>query len=165
MDKHHKQVMTTSDVAIKAGQTRVHVPARAMHPWLREVENIKCPNCDASYLVFAKFPQPALNDILTDHHTNKRDHPDVIPSTTFWHLEDCDVVAPRHPTAYGNRALSSQGRGTTCTSCLDRVWFDLVVICPMHRAGITNVPKVIGFFLFQYLFGTIIYKDLEHGFS
>jgi hypothetical protein len=93
MDQPHKQVMTTSAVAIKAGQTRVHIPVRAMHPWLREVENIKCPSCDTSYVVYAKFPQPTLNDILSGHHKNKQEHPDVIASTpAFTRLEDCDCA-------------------------------------------------------------------------
>jgi hypothetical protein len=90
MDQLHKQVMTTSPVAIKAGQTRIHIPVQAMHPWLRDVETIKCPNCDTNYVVYANLPRQALNDILIDHHTNKREHPDFIPSTTFWHLADCD---------------------------------------------------------------------------
>jgi hypothetical protein len=91
MDQPHKRVVTTHGVAFKAGQGRVHVPLSSLHPWLRKIENVTCPGCDTGYTTFGEFRKADLDGILSGHHKNKQEHPDVIASTpAFTRFEDCD---------------------------------------------------------------------------
>ena len=98
MDQNHKQVVTSHGVAIKVGQGRIHIPVRALHPWHRTSENVKCPDCDTSYIVTGEFPKADLNDILNRHHNNKQEHSDVIASIpAFTRIEDCDCARTETP--------------------------------------------------------------------
>ena len=82
MDVPHKQVMTTYPIALKFGQTRLHVPDPI--PWHAHSENIQCPECETRFIVTSGFPKAELLETLEKHHKNKEEHPDLIPSAPEW---------------------------------------------------------------------------------
>ena len=87
MDKPHKQVVTVYPLAIKKGQTRVHV--RNPIPWHSKNEQIKCPKCEAVFIVDEGFQK--LLRKLEAQHKNQEQHPDFIPSDPNWaRLCECD---------------------------------------------------------------------------
>lgn len=89
MDKPHKQVIASSPVAIKSGQTRIHV-SDSHHPWHRFVESVECPECDVVYIVTVGFPMEQFLETLKKQHKNKEDHPDHIASEpAFTNVSDC----------------------------------------------------------------------------
>ncbi len=89
MDKPHNQVVATSPVAIKSGQTRIHV-SDSHHPWHRFVESVQCPECDAVYIVTVGFPMKQFLETLKNQHKNKEEHPDYIASDPeFTNVSDC----------------------------------------------------------------------------
>jgi hypothetical protein len=89
MDKPHKQIVTTYPVAIKSGQTRVHVPNP--YPWHTKSENVKCPKCETVFIATEGFPRAQLLDALETQHKNQETHPDFIPSQPTWtSVTDCD---------------------------------------------------------------------------
>jgi hypothetical protein len=90
MDKPHKQVVTTHPVAIKKGQTRLHVAEE--HPWHRKpTELVSCPNCEVVFIATEDFPKAQLLADLQKQHDRKENHPDYIPSQPAWtHTGDCD---------------------------------------------------------------------------
>jgi len=95
MDKPHKKVVTTSPVAIKSGQTRVHTP-NDDGPWHAPAQNIKCPNCETVYIVTSGFSKEDFLAALDRHHKNKEEHPDYIPSAPEWtSIEVCDCDSPQ----------------------------------------------------------------------
>jgi hypothetical protein len=79
MDKPHKQVVATSPVAIKSGQTRIHV-SDSHHPWHRFVESVHCPDCETVYIVTTGFSTKQFLETLKKHHKDKEEHPDYIAS-------------------------------------------------------------------------------------
>ena len=87
MDIPHKQVLTTYPLAIKKGQARVHV--RNPIPWHAKTEEIKCPKCEAVFIVDEGFPK--VLQALEAQHKNQEEHPDFIPSEPTWtKLCECD---------------------------------------------------------------------------
>lgn len=87
MDRPHKQVVTVYPLAIKKGQTRVHV--RNPIPWHSKKEEIKCPKCDAVFIVDEGFQK--LLGMLEAQHKNRQQHPDFISSDPNWtRLCECD---------------------------------------------------------------------------
>jgi glycine/serine hydroxymethyltransferase len=85
-------VITTHGVAIKAGQGRVHIPVRSLHPWHRTSEVVQCPGCETVYTMSGDFEKQSLLDILNLQHTKKQEHPDVIASgpSAYTRIQDCD---------------------------------------------------------------------------
>jgi hypothetical protein len=79
MDKPHKQVDSSSPVAIKSGQTRIHV-SDSHHPWHRFVGSVQCPDCETIYIVTNGFPLDKFMEILKKQHQSKAEHPDYIAS-------------------------------------------------------------------------------------
>lgn len=93
MDKPHKQVITTYPVAIKFGQTRVHIPNE--RPWHAFAEKIKCPTCETAYIVTNGFPTKDFLAAVDGHHKNKQEHPDFIPSAPEWtSVAECNCSFP-----------------------------------------------------------------------
>lgn len=89
MDKPHKQVRTTHPIAIKSGQTRVHV--RIPIPWHPDGGTVKCPKCETEFIVTQGFSTEWLLDTLVTQHKNQEAHPDFIPSDPTWtSIVDCD---------------------------------------------------------------------------
>jgi hypothetical protein len=89
MDKPHKQVITSYPVAIKYGQSRLHVASPI--PWHAHSEAIKCPKCETVYIVTSGFPRVELLQALEEHHENQKEHPDHIASAPEWtHLAECN---------------------------------------------------------------------------
>jgi hypothetical protein len=89
MDKPHKQVITTYPVAIKHGQTRLHVPNPI--PWHYQSEAIQCPACKTIYIVTVGFSRVELLAALGKQHADNIEHPDLIPSAPEWtRIEACD---------------------------------------------------------------------------
>ena len=89
MDKQHKQVITTSPVAIKSGQGRVHVPNPI--PWHPDGGAVKCPKCETIYVLTQGFPTKMLLDALEAQHKRGQQHPDYFASDpAFTRTEDCD---------------------------------------------------------------------------
>ncbi len=89
MDKPHRQVIATSPVAIKLGQTRIHV-ADSLHPWQRISEPVQCPECETVYSVTTGFVMEQLLEILKKHHQTKEEHPDYIASEpAFTSTSEC----------------------------------------------------------------------------
>jgi hypothetical protein len=82
MDKPHKQVITSYPVAIKYGQSRVHVANPI--PWHAQCEAIQCPECETVFLVTGGFPKVQFLQTLEKQHKNKEEHPDHIPSEPVW---------------------------------------------------------------------------------
>jgi hypothetical protein len=90
MDKPHKQVDATSPLAIKSGQTRIHV-YKSLHPWQRITEPVQCPECDTVYIVTKGFALEKFLEILKKQHQTKEEHPDYIASEpAFTSTSDCD---------------------------------------------------------------------------
>jgi len=88
MDKPHKQVITTYPVALKYGQSRLHVASPI--PWHASSEAVKCPQCEIFYIVTSGFPRDKLFEALKEHHDKKQQHPDLIPSAPEWtRIEEC----------------------------------------------------------------------------
>jgi len=88
MDKPHKQVITTYPVAIKSGQSRLHVASPI--PWHARCENVKCPDCETVFIVSDGFPKAQLLESLKKQHNNKEEHPDHIASAPEWtRITDC----------------------------------------------------------------------------
>lgn len=88
MDMPHKQVITSYPVAIRSGQSRLHVPNPI--PWHAHSEAIKCPKCDVIYIVTSGFPRIDFLTAVEKHHTDKKEHPDLIPSAPEWtRVADC----------------------------------------------------------------------------
>ena len=88
MDKPHKQVVTTYPVAIKSGQSRLHVANPI--PWHARCENMKCPDCEIVFIVTDGFPKVQFLETLKKHHMNQEAHPDYIASTPEWtKIADC----------------------------------------------------------------------------
>lgn len=89
MDEPHKQVVTTYPVAIKSGQTRVHV--KNERPWHAKSEEVKCPKCETVFIVTDGFPKALLLEALEVQHKNQEVHPDFIPSEPTWtRVIECD---------------------------------------------------------------------------
>ena len=92
MNKPHKRVKTTSPVAIKHGQGRVHVPGNPI-PWHAFAEAFKCPDCETVYILAADrvggFPKSKFLEVVKEHHKTKQEHPDYI-SFDFATVADCD---------------------------------------------------------------------------
>lgn len=89
MEKQHKQLATTSPVAIKSGQRRVHIPSPI--PWHPDAGAVKCPKCDAIFVLTQGFPAEKLIQDLDAQHKKGQSHPDFFASDPhFTHLEDCD---------------------------------------------------------------------------
>jgi len=92
MDKPHKQVVATSPVAIKLGQTRIHV-ADSLHPWQKINERVQCPECETAYSVTKGFAMEQFVEILKKQHKDKEGHPDYIASDpAFTSVSDCDCT-------------------------------------------------------------------------
>ena len=89
MDKPHKQVVTSYPVAIKYGQSRLHVASPI--PWHAQSEYVKCPKCDVVYIVTVGYPRVELLQTLEKQHAGQKEHPDYIPSAPDWtHDAACD---------------------------------------------------------------------------
>jgi hypothetical protein len=89
MDKPHKQVDSTSPVAIKSGQTRIHV-FDSVQPWQRVTEPVQCPECEAVYYVTTGFAMKQFLEILKKQHQNNEEHPDYIASDpAFTSTSEC----------------------------------------------------------------------------
>lgn len=89
MDKPHKQLITTYPVAIRNSQSRLHIPNPI--PWHAQSEYIKCPKCDAIFIVTNGFPKVELLKALEKQHDNHTAHPDYIASAPEWTRETvCD---------------------------------------------------------------------------
>ncbi len=82
MDKPHKQVITTHPVAIKFGQSRVHV--QNPYPWHSKSEAIQCPKCEQFFIATVGFDTTSLIKTLEAQHEKNQEHPDVIPSEPVW---------------------------------------------------------------------------------
>ncbi len=90
MDKPHEQVVTSFPVAVKNGQTRLHVPDPI--PWHSRCEYVRCPKCETVYIVDVEFPRVQLLSELEKLHASASggEHPDYIPSAPDWtHVEGC----------------------------------------------------------------------------
>jgi hypothetical protein len=88
MDKPHKQVMTTSPVAINLGQGRLHVADE--HRGDRENEIVHCPDCETFFVLTGKFPKEMFLETMKANHKKKEGHPDLIPSAPAWtSIIDC----------------------------------------------------------------------------
>jgi hypothetical protein len=97
MDKPHKRVVTSSPVAIKAGQTRVHAPEG--EPWHINSERVDCPKCETVFHMTQGFPKASLLAVLETHHKNQEAHPDYIASEPdFTSLAECDCRLSRVKT-------------------------------------------------------------------
>jgi hypothetical protein len=89
MDKPHKQVVASSPVAIKSGQTRIHV-SDSHHPWHRFTNAVNCPDCETVYIVTNGFASDKFLEILKKQHQAKEEHPDYIASDpAFTHTAEC----------------------------------------------------------------------------
>ena len=89
MDKPHKQVITIYPVALIYGQGRLHVANPI--PWHAQSEAVKCPKCEAVFIVTAGFPKVQFLEILEKQHQQQQTHPDLIPSAPEWtNISDCD---------------------------------------------------------------------------
>lgn len=89
MNKPHKQVVTTSPVAIRQGQARLHVADE--HPWHRITRIVKCPKCEVAYIATGDFPKEQLLTALEKQHQNREEHPDYFPSAPeFTRIDDCE---------------------------------------------------------------------------
>jgi len=89
MDTPHKQVVTTYPVALKYGQSRVHVANPI--PWHVQSETVKCPDCETLYILSGGFSKVQFLETLRKQHEKKEKHPDLIPSAPEWtHVSDCD---------------------------------------------------------------------------
>jgi hypothetical protein len=92
MEAKHKQVVTTSPVAIKYGQGRVHVANPI--PWHARSEVFQCPDCETLYIVTEGFPRSQFLEALKNQHREKAAHPDCIFSEANWtRIEDCNCGA------------------------------------------------------------------------
>lgn len=88
LDKPHKQVVTTYPVAIRFGQTRLHVASPI--PWHARSEAIKCPDCETVYIVTEGFPRVQFFTSLRQQHDLSQPHPDYIASEPAWtRIENC----------------------------------------------------------------------------
>ena len=93
MDAKHKRVVTTNPIAIKNGQSRVHVPDQI--PWHAFTQAVKCPECETVYVVAADsvlgIPTAKLLEVVKEQHKNKQEHPDYISfDPAFTTVSDCD---------------------------------------------------------------------------
>jgi hypothetical protein len=89
MDKSHKQVITTYPIALKHGQSRLHVQSPI--PWHAHSEAVKCPQCETFYILTSGFPKVQFLETLKKHHEKKEQHPDLISSAPEWTtISDCD---------------------------------------------------------------------------
>ena len=93
MDEPHKQVITTSPVALKAQQRRLHIADE--HPWHRFTDSVKCPNCETTFILTGvetgRFPPEQVLAILKNQHENHEEHPDLISSDpSFTSIAECD---------------------------------------------------------------------------
>jgi hypothetical protein len=89
MDRPHKQVITTYPVAIKSGQSRVHVQNQI--PWQAKSETVRCPKCETVFIVTEGYPKAQLLAELETQHKNQKMHPDFIPSEPTWTtVTECD---------------------------------------------------------------------------
>ncbi len=87
----HKQVTTTSPVAIKLGQERLHVSAESYHPWHRQTDNVQCPDCETIFSVTVGFPREQFLETLKQHHQKREEHPDLIAFAPEWtDVSECD---------------------------------------------------------------------------
>ena len=82
MDKPHKKVVTTYPVAIRFGQGRVHV--QNLIPWHLSSQAVKCPQCEAVFIMSEGFPEKKLLKTLETQHKQQEPHPDSIPSEPQW---------------------------------------------------------------------------------
>lgn len=87
MDAEHKQVVTTYPVAIRSGQTRIHIP----HGESQGIEGeLTCPDCPTTFIVVGDFSTDILLAQLAHQHKNGRSHPDYIPAKPEWtSVVDC----------------------------------------------------------------------------
>jgi hypothetical protein len=82
MDKPHKKVVTTYPVAVRFGQGRVHV--QNLIPWHLSSQAVKCPQCEAVFIMSEGFPEKKLLKTLETQHKQQEPHPDSIPSEPQW---------------------------------------------------------------------------------
>jgi hypothetical protein len=88
MNKPHKQVITTYPVAIKQGQSRVHIIPYGT--WHHRQEPLKCPECEAIFVLTDDFPKEKVLESLAKDHKDNEGHPDYLASDVYYtHLEDC----------------------------------------------------------------------------
>jgi hypothetical protein len=91
MNAKHKRVVTTSPVAIKNGQARVHIPDPI--PWHAFAQAVKCPECETVYIVAADsslgIPTVKLLEVVKEQHKNNQEHPDYI-AFSIVSTTDCD---------------------------------------------------------------------------
>jgi hypothetical protein len=93
MDEPHKQLVTTSPVALKKGQSRLHIADE--HPWHRIADTVECPKCETVFILTGletgRFPKEQLLALLEKHHEDSESHPDFIASDpAFTDIADCD---------------------------------------------------------------------------
>lgn len=89
MDKPHQQLVTTYPVAIKSGQSRIHIPSPI--PWHPAGGTLKCPKCDTIFILTAGFPRDKLLKTLEANHASNQEHPDYVPSDETWtRVADCN---------------------------------------------------------------------------
>lgn len=93
MDKPHKQLITTYPVAIKSGQTRVHIPNPI--PWHAFCEYIRCPKCDTIFVVTSGFPRIELLRALENQHENPGQHSDYIAAFPSGPHRNRNLVRPK----------------------------------------------------------------------
>ncbi len=87
----HKQVTTTSPVAVKIGQKRLHISATSYHPWHRVSDNVQCPDCETIFAVTREFSREKFLEVLKENHEKREEHPDLIASEPeFTDISDCD---------------------------------------------------------------------------
>jgi hypothetical protein len=88
MDKPHKQVVTTYPIALKFGQTRLHVASPI--PWHARSEAIQCPDCKTVFIVTDGYPKLEFFNELKKQHDKHEAHPDYIASAPQWtRIEEC----------------------------------------------------------------------------
>jgi hypothetical protein len=88
MDKPHKQVITTYPIALKYGQSRLHVPNPI--PWHTIAEAVKCEACEAVYVLTGGFPKVQFLQTMKEQHEKKQEHPDLIAYAPEWtRTENC----------------------------------------------------------------------------
>jgi hypothetical protein len=93
MGKTHEQVVTTSPVAIKCGQERVHIEERT--PFNFKTGNVKCSKCDTVFELIGDFPIELLLGELATDHQEQEPHPDVIVSeSSFTRIIECNCDLP-----------------------------------------------------------------------
>jgi len=87
----HGQLTTTSPVAIKLGQKRLHLSAQCFHPWHRLTQNVQCPDCKIVFSVTEGFPIEQFLQVLRRNHQEREEHPDFVHSAPEQpKIADCD---------------------------------------------------------------------------